>query len=77
MLLTGHGVEKNLVRGLELTRETAEAGNAASLFNMGVVYNGGTSIPEDSRRANEYFSEAIRKGFNYQGSRTEFVLPYY
>ena len=58
----GHGVEKNLVRAVELFEEAAKKGYAPSLHNLGLMHSKGDGVARDMKKAVYYYTEAGKKG---------------
>jgi TPR repeat protein len=55
MLMHGEMVEKNSVRGEELLREAADAGDASAQFNLFMSYRRGVDIPRNVELSESYW----------------------
>jgi TPR repeat protein len=64
MLLRGEGVSRDMTRGLALLEQSARAGSASALVEMGAIYrDGGTEgVARDAVRAFGYFRQAADLG---------------
>jgi TPR repeat protein len=55
--------KKNIAEGAKLAKETAEAGNAAGQYTLGMAYERGAGVAQDNKKAIELYRQAADQGF--------------
>jgi len=56
------GSRKNIAKGIELAKESSEAGNAAGQFTLGMAYQKGRGVAKNLKKAVELFRLAANQG---------------
>ena len=63
LYLTGRGVEKDIVRSIELHRRAAAKGLIAAQHGLGVLHYQGVGVKQDFSKALEWFRKSAAQGF--------------
>jgi TPR repeat protein len=62
LYLAGDGVDKDLVKGRELSQLGCQRGDSFGCFNSAVVFAGGQGVEKNAAKAAEYYDLACKAG---------------
>jgi hypothetical protein len=66
------GVEKNMKKGIDLCRKSAELGNPAGQLALGSIYLGGIGVEKNHKEAVKWIEASAKQG--YQPARTLYEM---
>jgi len=73
-MFTGDGVEKDLVKAVELLRKTAEQGHMKAQYVLGNVYLKGEGVEKSQYTAIDWYEKSAKQGFGPAQSKLGILL---
>ena len=59
----GKDIPQDYAKSLEWSQKAANQGNAQAQFNLGLMYNEGKGVRQNSNTAKEFFGKACDNGY--------------